>query len=138
VGEFSKRGTALNVVADTDAVIWYLMEPDLLSKTAYQALSEAGLIYVSAVSLVEIRCLIEKGAVTEAAFQQIIDFLNDPNVALTPVPLDLDVALILNQVPRKIVPDMPGRIIAATALHLGLSLVTRDEKIQALSLHTIW
>ncbi|PJB74400.1 MAG: PIN domain nuclease, partial [Armatimonadetes bacterium CG_4_9_14_3_um_filter_58_7] len=35
-------------------------------------------------------------------------------------------------------PDMPDRIIAATALHLGLSLVTRDSKIQGCGIPTIW
>jgi PIN domain nuclease of toxin-antitoxin system len=34
--------------------------------------------------------------------------------------------------------DMPDRIIAATALHLGLALVTRDRKIRAADLDTIW
>jgi predicted nucleic acid-binding protein len=33
---------------------------------------------------------------------------------------------------------MPDRIIAATALHLGVPLVSRDRKIQASSIHTIW
>ncbi len=33
---------------------------------------------------------------------------------------------------------MPDRIIAATALHLGLPLVTRDHRIRASSVTTIW
>jgi predicted nucleic acid-binding protein len=33
---------------------------------------------------------------------------------------------------------MPDRIIAATALALGLPLVTRDRKIRAADLETIW
>ncbi len=35
-------------------------------------------------------------------------------------------------------PDMPDRIIGATALHLGLPLITRDGKIRASDLRTIW
>ena len=128
----------MNLVADTHAVIWYLTEPTLLSKMAYQSLSQARFIYVSAISVVEIRYLIEKGTVTEVAFQNIIDFLNDPNVTLTLVPLDLDIALALSQISRRVVPDMPDRIITATALHLGLPLVTRDKKIQATNIQTIW
>jgi len=38
----------------------------------------------------------------------------------------------------EIVPDMPDRIIAATALHLDLPLVTRDRAIQAAGLKAIW
>jgi predicted nucleic acid-binding protein len=33
---------------------------------------------------------------------------------------------------------MPDRIIAVTALHLGVPLVSRDRKIQAASIQTIW
>jgi predicted nucleic acid-binding protein len=37
------------------------------------------------------------------------------------------------------VPDMPDRIIAATALNLNLPLVTHDHKILATSvIQTIW
>jgi predicted nucleic acid-binding protein len=33
---------------------------------------------------------------------------------------------------------MPDRIIAATALNLGLPLVTRDRRLQAAGIQTIW
>jgi predicted nucleic acid-binding protein len=36
------------------------------------------------------------------------------------------------------VPEMPDRIIAATALYLGVPLVTQDLRIPATSLSTIW
>jgi PIN domain nuclease of toxin-antitoxin system len=126
------------LVADTHTIIWYLTEPTLLSRAAYRSLSQARLIYVSAISVVEIRYLIEKGTVTEAALNSLVDFLNDPGVTLTLVPLDLDIALALGQIPRKAIPDMPDRIIAATAWHLRLPLVTRDTKIQASGIQTIW
>jgi PIN domain nuclease of toxin-antitoxin system len=35
-------------------------------------------------------------------------------------------------------PDLPDRIIAATALRLNLPLVTRDRKIQASQVNSIW
>ena len=53
--------------------------------------------------------------------------------ALTP-----EVANAVTSVPRSEVPDMPDRIIAATALHLNLSLISRDRKIQRSGVHTIW
>ena len=40
--------------------------------------------------------------------------------------------------PRDVVPDMPDRIIAATAVHLGLPLITRDERIRSAGIKTIW
>ena len=41
-------------------------------------------------------------------------------------------------VPRSQVPDMPDRIIAATALYLGLPLLSRDSAIQLSEVKTIW
>ncbi len=41
-------------------------------------------------------------------------------------------------IPRDQVPDMPDRIIAATAAHLGVPLISRDGKIRASSVTTIW
>jgi predicted nucleic acid-binding protein len=33
---------------------------------------------------------------------------------------------------------MPDQIIAATAMHLGVPLISRDRRIKASSLATIW
>jgi len=34
------------------------------------------------------------------------------------------------QIPRSEVPDMPDRVIAATSLHLGLPLISKDRRIR--------
>jgi len=41
-------------------------------------------------------------------------------------------------VPRDLVPEMPDRIIAATALRLDLPLITRDGRIASAGIKTIW
>jgi PIN domain nuclease of toxin-antitoxin system len=128
----------VNLVADTHALIWYLFEPDQLSLNARSAMTRAGSIYVSVISLVEIRYLVEKGSVMEAAFEMIVDYLKDIATAPTLIPLSLEIAEAVKQITRKAVPDMPDRIIAATALHLDLPLITRDRKIQAAGITTIW
>lgn len=48
------------------------------------------------------------------------------------------VATALRRIPRSVVPDVPDRIIAATALYLGLPLVTRDRRLQSAGIQTIW
>jgi len=47
------------------------------------------------------------------------------------IPLNLAVVEALERIPRSVVPDMPDRIIAATALLLELPLLTRDSAIEA-------
>lgn len=130
------------VVTDTHALIWYLFEPKRLSSLARSSLLQAetspGVIYVSAISVVEARYLVEKGTLTESVFKELVDSLINADTALTVVPISLDIACALNEVSKQTVPDMPDRIIAATALYLGLPLVTRDRQIQASQIETIW
>jgi len=46
--------------------------------------------------------------------------------------------LTVRRIPRDMVSDPADRIIAATALHFGIPLVTRDQRIQSTGLATIW
>jgi predicted nucleic acid-binding protein len=54
------------------------------------------------------------------------------------VPFDRNIIKYLLQVPRTSVPDLPDRIIATTALYLGVPLITRDAQIKASGIDTIW
>lgn len=51
---------------------------------------------------------------------------------------DHAVADAVATIPRDDVPDMPDRIIAATAVALRLPLITRDSRIRRLAIPTIW
>lgn len=130
------------VVADTHAIVWYLMEPARLSNAARAALNQAeqaGVpIFVSAITLIELRYLVEKGKLPAEVLNRVEATLSQVNSPLELVPIDYSVTRALGQVPRDAVPDMPDRIIAATALHLGLPLVSRDRKIQVSAVSTIW
>ena len=116
------------VIADTHALLWYLNDLPQLSQpalTAFESAERTGLpIYVPAIVLVELRYLVERGRdIFESDFQLVSAELKSPTSALTLVPLDQFIAETLGQVPRQLVPDMPDRIIAATALALGVPLV---------------
>jgi PIN domain nuclease of toxin-antitoxin system len=131
------------VVADTHTIIWYLRETSRLSDNATIALDTAtqtgNLIYIAAISFVEIIYLIERGRIPVKLFDQLISTLNQPDSALEIAPLDQTVAIALRNIDRTTVPEMPDRIIAATALSLNLPLVTRDLRIQQLTtIQTIW
>ena len=44
----------------------------------------------------------------------------------------------MERVSRSQVPDLPDRVVYATALALGVPLVSRDGKIRASQIRTIW
>jgi PIN domain nuclease of toxin-antitoxin system len=103
-----------------------------------QAEASGGAIYIASITVVEVVYLVEKGRLPLIALTTLLQTIKSSTSAVTVVALDYDVAHTMQSVPRHIVPDMPDRIIAATALHLNLPLVTRDHKIQAAQVVTIW
>jgi PIN domain nuclease of toxin-antitoxin system len=129
-------------VADTHAVIWYLYDDPRLSKAAGdfmdRAAEQANHIGVSPITLVEAIYLIERGRIPGETLPVIVSALQQPDSVFVQVPFDLDVAQALQQVSRADIPDMPDRIIAATALHLSVPVISRDGRIQASSIQTIW
>lgn len=130
------------VVSDTHAAIWFLADAPPLSAAAKAAMIAAvasgGSIVIASITLVEVAYLIEKGRVDPTVFDAISQALDDPTSGFALAPLDRPVASSLRGVPRNLVPDMPDRIIAATALHLNLPLISRDRKITASAIQTIW
>jgi PIN domain nuclease of toxin-antitoxin system len=64
--------------------------------------------------------------------------LAQPSGLLAEVPFDAAIATTMAQVPRSSVPDMPDRIIAATALRLSVPVISRDAKIRLSAVPTIW
>ncbi|MEG3903707.1 hypothetical protein QUB19_16115 [Microcoleus sp. B4-C5] len=57
---------------------------------------------------------------------------------LVEIPFDRNIALTLRQVDRSQIPDLPDRIIAATALYVNVPVISRDRRIQLSSIDTIW
>ena len=57
---------------------------------------------------------------------------------LVEIPFDRNIALTLRQVDRSQIPNLPDRIIAATALYLNVPVISRDRRIQLSSIDTIW
>ncbi len=133
----------ISVVADTHTLIGYVFDLQRLSSAALTALEQAvntgNPIYISAITIIEIAYLVEKGRFAEEVLTRILKALDDSNIGIVLVPLDRNVSGVIRQIDRVTVPDMPDRIIAATAFSLGIPLVTRDLQIQALTtIKTIW
>jgi predicted nucleic acid-binding protein len=64
--------------------------------------------------------------------------LNNPDHLLQEAPFTAEVVAAIRQIPRGDVPDMPDRIVAATALYLGVPVISRDGRIRGAKLRTVW
>jgi PIN domain nuclease of toxin-antitoxin system len=131
-----------NLVTDTHGLIWYLQNDSRLSPAASQAFDECDrgeiTIFVPVICLVEVVYLEEKGRIPPGLKAKLDLVLASGASGLAIADLTQEVVIAMQQIPRAAVPDMPDRIIAATAVALGLSLISRDHKIQASSVTTIW
>lgn len=132
----------MSAVLDTHTVLGYLENSSELSavarRTIEDAVREARDVFVSSISLIETVYLVEGRRVSGNALERLRSALDDPNSGLFVAPVDRGIADALPNISREAVPDMPDRIIAATAIHLGLPLVTRDRRLQAAGIQTIW
>jgi PIN domain nuclease of toxin-antitoxin system len=130
------------VVADTHAFMWYVQNDSRLSAAAGEALDAAVAaddpIFVSAATAVELRYLADKGTVSQDEYRWYLMTL-ETSAAAEVAPVDLDVARAVELVPRNDVPDPFDRMIAATAVALGVPLVTADRRLRKLdAVDTIW
>jgi PIN domain nuclease of toxin-antitoxin system len=130
-------------VTDTHALYWHFTNDTRLSQAARQIFYEAdaGLhqILIPGIVLIEMVYLVEKGRLDAAMVDQVFSALDVVGGSYAVAPLDQHTAQALRDIPRSAVPDMPDRIIAATARQLGLRLITRDTAIhEAGVISVIW
>ena len=129
-------------IADTHAAIWYLFSDPRLGSAASAfidaTIANGDHIGVSAISLAEMVYLIEKGRIPANALTDLHAAIADPNAVLQHVPLDENVAMKMREVSRQDIPDLPDRVIAATAQLRGVPVLSRDSRIRTSTVQTIW
>jgi PIN domain nuclease of toxin-antitoxin system len=112
-------------VADTHALLWYLYSDSRLSNTAraffLSAFARDDLIAVSSITMVEMVYLIERGRIASESLTRVANVLDAIPQRFIEKPVDLQIARALSRVDVKQIPDMPDRIVAATAIFLDSS-----------------
>lgn len=79
-----------------------------------------------------------KGRLPASAYEELTKSLDDPDFVLEEAPFTSDVVDKMRQVPRAEIPHMPDRIVAATALYLGVPVISRDGRIRGSNVQTVW
>lgn len=129
-------------VADTHTILWYLLDNPKLSAAARQFMERAAAagddIAVSTISLAEIVYLVEKGWLPKQVYSAVRAALSDPTNVLKEAPLSVEIVDVLHRVSRDEVPDMPDRIIAATAVYFGVPVISRDNRISLSNVRSVW
>ena len=129
-------------VADTHTALWYLLRNPRLSNPAREFIDNAAAaghdIVLSPISLAEILYLIEKNRLPMSAYDDLKTAIADSAYVIEEAPFTASVVDAMRQVPRAEIPDMPDRIVAATAVFLGVPVISRDGRIRSSAIQTIW
>lgn len=133
---------AIRAVADTHAGIWYLYDDPRLSAPARALMDSADTggdqIVISSITLAEMIYLIEKGRIDPAALERMLSAFDRLDPMLVEAPLDREIVQAMRDLGRAEVPELPDRVVAATALHLGVPVISRDHKIRTSRVTTVW
>jgi PIN domain nuclease of toxin-antitoxin system len=124
------------VLLDTHAWIWLLNGSDRLGPKARKAIQRSlaeEAVLVSAISPWEVAMLVSKGRIVldRDVGEWVETALSMQGIRLEPI--SSDVAVASTRLPGAIHSDPADRMIAATARHLGLTLITADQLLLAYS-----
>ena len=135
-------GNAQMIVLDTHVLLWWVSNPELLSKKARSTIEKTiseGSIYISSISTWEIAVLVDKKRL--ALTMDVKDWITRceaiPYIKFVPVTNGIAIKAV--QLTGDIHNDPADRIIVATALSMGVALVTMDQKLRNYQyVKTVW
>ena len=119
------------ILLDTHAWVWFVSNPELLSKTAKNAVDSAmeqKEIFISSISAWEVALLVAKKRLYLTL--EVTDWIakSERLPFLQFLPVDNYVAVKSVNLPQPLHSDPADRIIIATAITIGAPVVTKDEK----------
>lgn len=120
------------IVLDTHVWVWFVSNPELLSKPAKKAIDAAMAqkeIFISSISAWEVALLVDKKRLELTL--DITDWIakTEKLQFFQFIPVDNSVAVKSVNLPQPLHSDPADRIIIATAITIAASVVTKDEKI---------
>jgi len=121
------------IVLDTHVWLWWISNPELLSTTARKTLDHAmaaGEICISSISAWEVAILVKKGRLDLTMSAEDWIARSEALPFLRFIPVDNRIALKSANLPGQLHDDPADRIIIATTIMLGGTLVTKDDKIR--------
>jgi PIN domain nuclease of toxin-antitoxin system len=128
------------IVLDTHAWLWWVAEPERLSRGAREAIDRSERLGVATISCWEIAMLVEAGRIeldrtVETWIEQALADARTQSLQLTSA-VAVRAALLGRE---QFVGDPADRIIYATARDAGASLITRDTALRAFDPRgTVW
>lgn len=127
----------MTILLDTHAFVWAEFSPDLLSPQGRALLEESDLAYVSAVSLYEISAKVRLGKWPEAETLLDYDLHFFAQHGFRFLELAPSVAIRAGRLPGDH-RDPFDRLLAATAIELDLTILSKDIALDALGVRRIW
>ena len=130
------------IVLDTHTWIWFISKPEVLSKRAKKAVSAAvkeKSVLISSISAWEVALLVIKKRLTLSL--DVTDWIAKSEGLPFIQFIEISNAIAIKSVnlPQPLHPDPADRIIIATALSVGVPLVTKDKKLLNYPhVETIW
>jgi len=126
------------ITIDTHSLIWYTDETlkKKLSKQALETIRKSeneGIIYISAISIMEIVDITEKKKVSISLDGLLSLIKSSRNYKIIPIDEELiDIAISLGNF------EIHDRLIMATAIMTNSVLVSKDREIRASGMNVIW
>jgi PIN domain nuclease of toxin-antitoxin system len=126
-------------VTDTHALIWYMTDDPNLSAAAREIFERVDMaqerVFIPCIVFFELLYLVEKNRIA-VDFDYVVSMVSSSN-NYDVEPLYLRIIEESRKIPMEKVKDPWDRLIAATSMHLGLPLITRDRSLETVT-ETVW
>ena len=129
------------ILLDTHVLVWLVLEPHRLSKNALSAIrnerKDGGGLAIAAVTLYEVAGLGSKNRIEFRSSPEA--FFRELEMSFTVKPITGRICAETMRLPATYPKDLMDRIIGATAIVEGLSLITADAAIRnSKAVPTVW